>query len=71
MARPKPYGSVNLYAGILPVSTDIFRRGPGRAVRGGGAALFVGRKLWVAYMAGSLPPSAARGLLLLLASLAG
>ena len=29
------------------------------------------RQLWVAYMAGSLPPSAVRGLLLLLASLAG
>ena len=29
-----------------------------------------GRQLWVAYMAGSLPPSAVRGLLLLLAALA-
>ena len=29
------------------------------------------RQLWVAYMAGSLPPSAVRGLLLLLAALAG
>ena len=28
------------------------------------------RQLWVAYMAGSLPPSAVRGLLLLLAALA-